>query len=61
MTINDYRWLECNTTNFNNKSSHSVASEWYFLWVKAILWSIPNKLGGVIALFAALYKYMWHL
>jgi len=31
-----------------------IAPEWYFLWVYAILRSIPNKLGGVIALFAAL-------
>jgi len=28
--------------------------EWYFLWVYAILRSIPNKLGGVLALFIAL-------
>nr|AOR07143.1 cytochrome b [Mesenchytraeus solifugus] len=31
-----------------------IAPEWYFLWVYAILRSIPNKLGGVMALFAAL-------
>lgn len=31
-----------------------IKPEWYFLWVYAILRSIPNKLGGVIALFAAL-------
>ena len=31
-----------------------IQPEWYFLWVYAILRSIPNKLGGVIALAAAL-------
>jgi ubiquinol-cytochrome c reductase cytochrome b subunit len=31
-----------------------IKPEWYFLWVYAILRSIPNKLGGVIALFMAL-------
>lgn len=28
-----------------------IKPEWYFLWAYAILRSIPNKLGGVIALF----------
>lgn len=31
-----------------------IKPEWYFLWLYAILRSIPNKLGGVIALFVAL-------
>lgn len=31
-----------------------IKPEWYFLWLYAILRSIPNKLGGVLALFAAL-------
>nr|ALO81702.1 cytochrome b [Phyllochaetopterus sp. AW-2015] len=31
-----------------------IQPEWYFLFVYAILRSIPNKLGGVIALVAAL-------
>ncbi len=31
-----------------------IKPEWYFLWLYAILRSIPNKLGGVIALFSAL-------
>lgn len=31
-----------------------IIPEWYFLWVYAILRSIPNKLGGVLALFARL-------
>jgi len=31
-----------------------IKPEWYFLWVYAILRSIPNKLGGVLALAAAL-------
>jgi len=31
-----------------------IKPEWYFLWLYAILRAIPNKLGGVVALFAAL-------
>lgn len=31
-----------------------IKPEWYFLWVYAILRSIPNKLGGVLALAIAL-------
>lgn len=31
-----------------------IKPEWYFLWAYAILRSIPNKLGGVIALASAL-------
>uniref|UniRef100_A0AAU6QG11 Cytochrome b n=1 Tax=Prionospio sp. 3 MH-2023 TaxID=3059271 RepID=A0AAU6QG11_9ANNE len=31
-----------------------IQPEWYFLWLYAILRSIPNKLGGVIAMFGAL-------
>ena len=31
-----------------------IQPEWYFLWAYAILRSIPNKLGGVIAIFAAI-------
>ena len=31
-----------------------IQPEWYFLWLYAILRSIPNKLGGVIALAGAL-------
>nr|YP_009307945.1 cytochrome b [Eusyllis blomstrandi]AOR87118.1 cytochrome b [Eusyllis blomstrandi] len=31
-----------------------IKPEWYFLWAYAILRSIPNKLGGVIAMFSAL-------
>lgn len=31
-----------------------IQPEWYFLWLYAILRSIPNKLGGVIAIFSAL-------
>jgi len=31
-----------------------IQPEWYFLFVYAILRSIPNKLGGVIALAAAI-------
>nr|QYK91401.1 cytochrome b [Haemadipsa tianmushana] len=31
-----------------------IKPEWYFLWVYAILRSIPNKLGGVIAAFSGM-------
>jgi len=31
-----------------------IKPEWYFLWLYAILRSIPNKLGGVIAIFRAI-------
>nr|ATA63176.1 cytochrome b [Phascolosoma esculenta] len=31
-----------------------IKPEWYFLWAYAILRSIPNKLGGVLAMFAAI-------
>uniref|UniRef100_A0AAU6QH64 Cytochrome b n=1 Tax=Prionospio plumosa TaxID=3050096 RepID=A0AAU6QH64_9ANNE len=31
-----------------------IQPEWYFLWLYAILRAIPNKLGGVIAMFGAL-------
>lgn len=31
-----------------------IKPEWYFLWVYAILRAIPNKLGGVVALFVAI-------
>lgn len=31
-----------------------IQPEWYFLWAYAILRSIPNKLGGVIAIFTAI-------
>nr|QXU60610.1 cytochrome b [Dendronereis chipolini] len=31
-----------------------IKPEWYFLWAYAILRSVPNKLGGVVAMFAAI-------
>jgi len=31
-----------------------IQPEWYFLWLYAILRSVPNKLGGVIALLSAI-------
>lgn len=31
-----------------------IKPEWYFLWVYAILRAVPNKLGGVVALFSAI-------
>ena len=32
-----------------------IKPEWYFLWAYAILRSIPNKLGGVVAIFRAIF------
>lgn len=32
-----------------------IKPEWYFLWVYAILRAIPNKLGGVVAAFSAIF------
>lgn len=31
-----------------------IKPEWYFLWLYAVLRAIPNKLGGVVALFAGI-------
>lgn len=31
-----------------------IQPEWYFLWLYAILRAIPNKLGGVVALFGGI-------
>lgn len=31
-----------------------IKPEWYFLWAYTILRSIPNKLGGVVAIFSAI-------
>nr|NP_203507.1 cytochrome b [Terebratalia transversa]AAK95498.1 cytochrome b [Terebratalia transversa] len=31
-----------------------IMPEWYFLWLYAILRSIPNKLGGVVVMFSAI-------
>lgn len=31
-----------------------IKPEWYFLWAYAILRAVPNKLGGVVAMFSAL-------
>ncbi|MGI9548722.1 MAG: hypothetical protein ACR2M7_01895 [Bdellovibrionales bacterium] len=32
-----------------------IKPEWYFLWLYAILRRIPNKLGGVVAIFRAIF------
>jgi len=32
-----------------------IQPEWYFLWLYAILRSVPNKLGGVLALLLAIF------
>ena len=31
-----------------------IKPEWYFLWIYAILRSVPNKLGGVVAAFSGI-------
>lgn len=31
-----------------------IKPEWYFLWLYAVLRAVPNKLGGVIAIFAGI-------
>lgn len=36
-----------------------IQPEWYFLFAYAILRSIPNKLGGVVALAASLLVYFF--
>lgn len=35
-----------------------IKPEWYFLWAYAILRSIPNKLGGVLIIFSAIFILM---
>nr|YP_010713415.1 cytochrome b [Dinobdella ferox]WDA96090.1 cytochrome b [Dinobdella ferox] len=40
-------------SNSSMTPSH-IKPEWYFLWIYAILRSIPNKLGGVIAAFSGI-------
>lgn len=40
------------------KTPIHIKPEWYFLWAYAILRSIPNKLGGVVAMFSAILVLM---
>ena len=51
-------WLLGDPENFIEANPLStpihIQPEWYFLFAYAILRSIPNKLGGVISLFAAI-------
>lgn len=35
-----------------------IKPEWYFLWIYAILRSIPNKLGGVVALATSILLFL---
>jgi len=58
VTIMFYRDLLRDPENFIEAnplitSSH-IQPEWYFLWVYAILRSVPNKLWGVVALLSAI-------
>jgi len=32
-----------------------IKPEWYFLWLYAILRAVPNKLGGVVAIFGGIF------
>jgi len=42
--------------NINSLSNSShIKPEWYFLWLYAILRSFPNKLGGILFIFAAIF------
>lgn len=43
-------WIPAN----NIVTPRHIKPEWYFLWVYAILRSIPNKVGGVLAIVIAL-------
>lgn len=58
-------FLTCSSPNLFNDPENFIPAnplitpphikpEWYFLWLYAILRSIPNKLGGVLALFSAI-------
>lgn len=38
-----------------------IIPEWYFLFAYAILRSIPNKLGGVLALVCAILVFLLHI
>jgi len=56
-----YPWLLGDPENFIRANSLStpihIQPEWYFLFAYAILRSIPNKLGGVVALGASVAIY----
>jgi ubiquinol-cytochrome c reductase cytochrome b subunit len=47
--IDAENWVPANT----DTTPHHIQPEWYFLFAYAILRSIPNKVGGVVALVAA--------
>lgn len=50
--INPYKFIDAENFNIANPiiTPLHIQPEWYFLFAYAILRSIPNKLGGVIAL-----------
>lgn len=54
----EYPYLFSDPDNFNSANSIitpiHIQPEWYFLFAYAILRSIPNKLGGVIALLSSI-------
>ena len=35
-----------------------IKPEWYFLWLYAILRAVPNKLGGVVAMFSGILGFV---
>ncbi len=37
------------------KTPIAVGPEWYFIWAYAILRCIPNKTGGIVAMFSAIF------
>jgi ubiquinol-cytochrome c reductase cytochrome b subunit len=56
-----YPWLLGDPENFIIANPYitplHIQPEWYFLFAYAILRSIPNKLGGVVALVASVAIY----
>jgi ubiquinol-cytochrome c reductase cytochrome b subunit len=56
-----YPWFLGDPENFINANPYvtpiHIQPEWYFLFAYAILRSIPNKLGGVVALVASVAIY----
>nr|YP_009560368.1 cytochrome b [Dolichoderus sibiricus]QAA79731.1 cytochrome b [Dolichoderus sibiricus] len=58
MLILQYPYMFCDPDNFIPANSMTtpihIQPEWYFLFAYAILRSIPNKLGGVLALLSSI-------
>lgn len=41
------------------KTPLTIKPEWYFLWLYTVLRSIPNKVGGVVAIFGAIVIWLF--